>query len=119
MPNQEAPPATSRSLERKAGKWWRWGGLMALGTLKFYYVREMIAALIIFSVLFAMVAIVVFSVFIMDLVTRQAFAWAESCAARLARRAATGSGAILRHIGPSGQRLRFNAVWWNWLSRHI
>ncbi len=56
---------------------------MALATLKVLLMYgKMIAALIIFSVLFAMVAIVVFSVFIMDRVTRQAFAWAESTAQR-------------------------------------
>ncbi len=50
----------SRSSERKAHKWWGWGGLMmALVSLKIYYVLEMITALVIFSALVAILAIVI------------------------------------------------------------
>jgi len=71
---------------------------MALAALKIYYVREMIAALVIFSALFAIVAIVVVVVFILDRVAQRTFAWAESCAVRLAGRAASRSGAIVEEF---------------------
>ena len=54
-----------------------WIGLAAVLALRFYYVREMIAALMIFSVLFAAGAIVVLAVFLVDRASRQIVMWAE------------------------------------------
>jgi hypothetical protein len=57
---------------------WMWIGLAAALALRFYYVREMIAALIIFSVLFAAGAIVVLAVFLVDRLSRQIVIWVEA-----------------------------------------
>lgn len=97
MSDQEnSASALPGSPDRKTGKWWGWGlsGLVGLAALKIYYVREMIAALVIFSVLFTIVAILVLAVFILDRVSQWTFAWVESCSAWLARQAASSGGAI-------------------------
>jgi hypothetical protein len=57
---------------------WIWIGLAATLALRFYYVREMIAALMIFSVLFAAVAIVALAVFLVDRLSQQIVIWAEA-----------------------------------------
>jgi len=49
---------------------------MALVALKTYYVREMIAALVIFSALFGIVALVVLGFFALDRVRQRTFACA-------------------------------------------
>jgi hypothetical protein len=64
---------------------WIWIGLAALPALRFYYVREMIAALMIFSVLFVAVAFVVLVIFLIDRFSQQIVVWAEPGAARVAR----------------------------------
>jgi hypothetical protein len=70
-----------------------WGGLLALATLKFYYVQEMIAALVIFSVLFVGAATVVLIIFLLDRASQQIVVWAEAGVARLVHRVARASKA--------------------------
>ena len=113
----ESQGAVTRSTGRKARKLWWLGGLGALVALKFYYVREMIAALMIFAVLFVIGAAIVLAAFILGRITQRTFAWAESGAGRLIRWAVNSSGAIVGHIGLSSQRLRFSVVRTNRLSR--
>ena len=112
--------ATGSSAGSSAAKtrnlWWL-GGLGALVALKFYYVREMIAALAIFSVLFAIGAAVVLVIYTLDRVAERTFAWAGSGAAWLGRWAANSSGALSAYIALSSQRLRFSTVRLNRLSR--
>lgn len=114
----ESQETVTRSSEGKSRKLWWLGGLGALIMLKFYYVREMIAALAIFAALFAIGAAIVLAIFVLDRITQRTFVWVESRAGRLARWAANSSSAIAGHIGPSGQRLRFSTVRSNRLSRH-
>lgn len=110
MDNQEneTSRAVEHSSEKKArnrrnffGKhaWifgWILGGLtMALVSLKIYYLREMIAALVIFSAMFAIVAIAALVLFVVDRVTQRTFAWAELGATQLAHSTASGAGAIV------------------------
>jgi ABC-type nickel/cobalt efflux system permease component RcnA len=114
MESQET--VTSSSAGKVSNLWWL-GGLGGLVALKFYYVREMIAALVIFSALFAIGAAIVLVIFTLDYITQRTFAWAESGARRLRRWAANSSGATVGHIGLSSQRLRFSTVWSNRLSR--
>lgn len=54
-----------------------WLGLAALATLQLYYVREMLAALLLFSILFVVAAIVALIIFLVDLASGSAVAWAE------------------------------------------
>ena len=103
----ESQETETRSSGGSARKLWWLGGLGALVALKFYYVREMVAALMIFSALFVIGAAIVLVVFVLDRITQRTFAWAQSGAGRLARWAANSSGAIVGHIGLSSQRLRF------------
>ncbi len=114
----ESQVTETRSSRGKARKLWWLGGLGVLVALKFYYVREMVAALMIFSALFVIGAAIVLVGFILDRITQGTFAWARSGAGRLARWAANSSGAIFRQTGLSIQRLRFATVRSNWLSRH-
>ena len=53
--------------------------------IRIYYVREMIAALIIFSVVFVGVAAVVSVILIIDFVTQRPMAWIQAGAVRSAR----------------------------------
>ena|ERR1051326_2313193 len=59
-------------------KWakWIWIGL-AVPATRLYYVQEMIAALIIFSVLFIAVAIALLIIFLLDRASQQLMVWAE------------------------------------------
>jgi hypothetical protein len=57
---------------------WIWIGLGAALALRVYYVRKMIAALVIFSILFAAVAIVAFAVFLVDRLSQRIVIWAEA-----------------------------------------
>lgn len=80
--------------ESKAYKWWILGCLMmAVVAPKTYYVREMIAALAIFSALFGIVALLVLGFFALDRVRQRTFACARASAVWLVRRAATSSAA--------------------------
>ena len=72
-------------------KRWIWIGLAAVPAIRFYYVREMIAALMIFSVLFMGVATVVLFVFLLDRASEQVMTWAEAGVARLVHRGKAAS----------------------------
>jgi hypothetical protein len=67
-------------------KQWIWLGLTALPAIHFYYVQEMIAALIMFSVVFAGAATVVLIIFLLDRAGQHAMTWAEASVARLVHR---------------------------------
>jgi len=74
--------------EKKARKW-LWYGLAALAAVQLYFVQEMMAALVLFSVLFAVASAVVVLVYLFDRASQRAMAWAESqgmLAARYAQR---------------------------------
>jgi hypothetical protein len=62
---------------------WIWIGLAAVPAIHLYYVQEMIAALIIFSVLFVIAAAVVLIIFLLDRASKQIVVWAEAGIARL------------------------------------
>ena len=51
--------------------------LIAVAATQDYYVREMLAALIIFSVLFALVAAIVLTLFLLDRASQLALGWIE------------------------------------------
>jgi hypothetical protein len=75
-----------KSVSEKRARKWMWFGLAALAAIQLYYVQEMIAALILFSILFALVAGVALVLFLLDRASQRTLAWAEPRTARLARR---------------------------------
>jgi hypothetical protein len=66
-------------------KKWIWIGLAAVPAIHLYYVQEMIAALIIFSVLFVGAATAVLIIFLLDRASQLITAWAEPGVARVIR----------------------------------
>jgi hypothetical protein len=69
--------------EKKARKW-MWFGLAALAAIQLYYVQEMLAALLIFAVLFAVVSAVALTVYLLDRAGERALDWAEPYATKAA-----------------------------------
>lgn len=57
---------------------WLLTGLVMIPAIRLYYVREMIAALMIFSVLFAGAATIVLIIFLVDLASQRIMAWIEA-----------------------------------------
>ena len=86
----------SRWLDKLAGtrrKRWIWMGLAAAPAIRLYYVREMIAALIIFSILFMLGATVVLIIFLLDRASQHVMTWAEAGVTRLVHRVVDASKA--------------------------
>ena len=110
---QVGAPASLATLDvrmHKKSRKWIWYGFAALAALQLYYVREMVAALLIFSVLFFMVSVLALVVYLLDWasesaidwaqphatkVTGKALDWAEPHAAKAARTVAGHSGRFL------------------------
>lgn len=66
-----------KSVRELKNKKWLWFGLAALAAMQLYYVREMVAALLLFSILFVVAAIVALVVLTLDWASQNAVAWAE------------------------------------------
>ena len=75
--------------DKKISKW-VWIGLAALVAIQIYYVREMLAALAIFAVLFGIGAVIAFVLFLFDQVSQKTVEWAEPQAKRAAQAARRG-----------------------------
>jgi hypothetical protein len=75
--------------DKKVRKW-LWLGLAALIAIQTYYVREMLAALFIFALLFAFGAFVAFILFLFDQASQRTVEWAEPQAKRVAVAARRG-----------------------------
>jgi hypothetical protein len=75
--------------EHKVSKW-LWIGIAALLAIQAYYVREMLAALFIFAVLFGFGTAVAFVLFLFDQASQRTVAWAEPQAKRAAHAARRG-----------------------------
>jgi hypothetical protein len=69
---------------------WLWLGLAAFIAIQIYYVREMLAALVIFAAVFAFGAGVVFVLFVFDQASQRTVEWAEPQAKRAAHAARRG-----------------------------
>jgi hypothetical protein len=69
---------------------WLWFSLAALIAIQMYFVREMLAALLIFAVVFALGAAVVFVFFLFDQISQRTVEWAEPQAKRAAHAARRG-----------------------------
>jgi hypothetical protein len=71
-------------------KKWLWFGLAALIAIQIYYVREMLAALFIFCLVFGFGAVVAFILFLFDHASQRTVEWAEPQAKRAAHAARRG-----------------------------
>jgi hypothetical protein len=70
----------------RTNKKWIWIGLAAVSATRLYYVQELIAALIIFSVLFVCSAAVVLIIFFLDRASQHVMTWAEAGVPRVLHR---------------------------------
>ena len=86
-------------------------GLAALAALQLYFVREMLAALLLFTMLFIVFAAVALFFFVVDFAGRRTLAWAEpqtKVAAGYARRAWSAAESSTMEVGRKVQQ-RWNA----------
>jgi hypothetical protein len=66
-----------KSITGTKARKWLWIGLAAFVAVQLYFVRELLAALFIFTVLFAIVATIAFVLFVIDQAGQRTIAWAE------------------------------------------
>jgi hypothetical protein len=81
-----------REVDTKKARKWLWISLAALAAVQIYFVRELVAALVLFSVFFTVVAAAALLIYLFDRAGQRTMDWAEPQtlrAARLARRAWT------------------------------
>jgi sensor histidine kinase regulating citrate/malate metabolism len=79
-----------RQLNTKKTRKWLWISLAALAALQVYFVRELMAALFLFSVGFVIIAIAALVIYLFDRASQRTMDWAKPQtlrAARIARRA--------------------------------
>jgi hypothetical protein len=65
---------SGRINENKARKW-MWGGLLALAALQAYFVQELLAALMLFAVGFALIAMAALGLYLADRAGQWGFGW--------------------------------------------
>jgi cytosine/uracil/thiamine/allantoin permease len=67
--------ASQRFNEKKARKW-MWVGLAAFVALQIYFVQEMLAALLLFTGVFAILAIIALAIYLVDRASQWSIGWA-------------------------------------------
>ncbi len=92
-------------LQRKQPQKWLWGGLWALLGVQFYYVREMLAALVIFSILFAVVGFIVVILFVLDRGIRSTLALTDPFTAPVTSRVAKSARHMWSLAEETGRKL--------------
>ena len=78
-----------KSISEKKARKWMWFGLAALAAIQIYFVQELLAALLLFAVLFALLLGVALILFLFGRAGDSALSWAQRRTARsalLARR---------------------------------
>lgn len=92
-------------------KKWIWIGLVAVPGIHFYYVQEMIAALIMFSVgfvvVFVVVAAFVLIIFLLGRASQHVMAWAEAGIVRVIHRVVDTVGSIASPVWTQAVPHRF------------
>jgi hypothetical protein len=88
-------------------KKWIWIGLVAVPGIHFYYVQEMIAALIMFSVVFVVVAAFVLIIFLLGRASQHVMAWAEAGIVRVVHRVVDTVGSIASPVWAQAVPHRF------------
>lgn len=61
----------------KQARKWLWVGLAAFAALQVYLVQELLAAMILFSILFVLVAVAALVIYLFDRVGQRTIEWAE------------------------------------------
>ena len=79
-----SPKVLAEKLKDKKVRRWLWVAVAAVVAFQTYYVKEMLAALILFAVLFAITATVVAVLYALDLAGQRAAEWAEPQAVKTA-----------------------------------
>lgn len=86
----------------KAGKW-LWIGLAALAAIQLYFVRELLAALLLFTILFAIVAFVAVVVFVIDQAGQRTMAWVEPQTKKVAEQVAGKTSGVMHRTWNSAE----------------
>jgi hypothetical protein len=84
-----SPVTSPRWLQKKSTRIWMGSGLAALAATQLYYVRELLAALLLFSIGFIAIAAVILILFLLDRGINRAMEWTSphtAHAAQLVRR---------------------------------
>jgi hypothetical protein len=76
-----------RPIKEKKARKWLWFSLAALAALQVYYVREMLAALLLFTLIFSVALLVAIVFFLLDRGSQRAMDWVEPHALRAAQAA--------------------------------
>jgi hypothetical protein len=84
----------SGKLREKGTQKWLFIGLAILVAVQVYYVQEMLAALLLFAVMFALVGGVFLILFLLDRASQRVVGWAEPHTVRAARAARRGWTAL-------------------------
>jgi hypothetical protein len=79
-----------RAICRKQWCKWTWFAVAALSAIRLYYVQEMIAALVIFSALFALAVGATLVLILLDCGLKWTLTWAELCAMQVVQVARRG-----------------------------
>jgi hypothetical protein len=85
-----------KSITGNKGRKWLWIGLAAFVAIQIYFVRELLAALFLFTVLFVIVASIALIVFLVDQVGQRTIAWAEPQTKQVAGQVAHRAAGFLR-----------------------
>jgi cytosine/uracil/thiamine/allantoin permease len=86
------PVKVSKMLSEKKARKWMWVGLAAFVALQIYFVREMLAALMLFTGVFVIFAMVALAIYLLDRAGQWSIGWAGERvrpAMQLARRGLT------------------------------
>lgn len=82
--------------EGKGNNWkkWVWIALAAFAAIQIYFVREMLAVLFLFTVLFIAVTAIILVLWLFDRASQRTVAWAEPQTRQLGRLARKGFAAV-------------------------
>lgn len=91
----------------KAGKW-LWIGLAALAAIQLYFVRELLAALLIFTILFAIVTFIAVVLYVIDQAGQRTMAWVEPQTKKVAEQVAGKASGVVHRTWNSAEYMTKN-----------
>jgi uncharacterized membrane protein YesL len=86
--SQQFKQKFSQKFSEKKARKWMWAALAAFLALQIYFVQEMLAALILFTGVFVVVALIAFVMYLVDQASKWSLEW------------------VGQHVGPAIQLLR-------------